>query len=61
MTVTKIPTCTSGFRAWRIYYQNKWRVFSASGDATVIMWNVMGTDIRMECVADSDQEHVNEI
>jgi len=34
--------------SWRADYEDKWRAFSASGDNTVIMWDVMGTEIRID-------------
>mmetsp|Transcript_30336 Transcript_30336/g.97645 ORF Transcript_30336/g.97645 Transcript_30336/m.97645 type:complete len:876 (-) Transcript_30336:895-3522(-) len=29
----------------RLWFQRKWRLFSASGDRTVIMWDIVGRDI----------------
>lgn len=33
---------------WRASYENKWRFISASSDCTVIMWDILGTEIRVD-------------
>jgi WD40 repeat protein len=33
---------------WRASYENKWRFVSSSSDCVVIMWDIMGTEIRVD-------------
>mmetsp|Transcript_105491 Transcript_105491/g.169775 ORF Transcript_105491/g.169775 Transcript_105491/m.169775 type:complete len:948 (-) Transcript_105491:56-2899(-) len=48
--VTRDNLDTRELDAWRSVYESRWRLMSASSDCSVIMWDVMGTEIRVDPV-----------
>ena len=44
------PAHTRELETWRSSYENKWRILSASTDCTMIMWDILGTNIRVDRV-----------